>query len=276
MSTLGQWIAMQAYGPTYVLRFPILLLDVFFVLFFLPSVVTFIISHYCERGRRVINIALRPLALIGTVIAFVMLIISNWDWFVPLVISWTYVAGPCSISIIGYAIGFVVAIVVGRMPVDKAATFSAQSGVANVVFAVAMSSAMLPEPDNSVAYVPGFLFGVTSLIIGFILVPVVSVCRRLIGRYWPSKFSMASTNRRLRKEDRQRVRQEQKLRRTISVVSVSDYQVRKSISEEDDYEIETVSNADLSDWNMDVEDHIVKSISEAPVDTKVSIDGDKW
>lgn len=271
MSTLGQWIAWQEYGHTYFLRFPIIVLDVFFVIFFLPSVVTFFISHYSQRGRRIINIALRPMALLGTVIAFIVIILSNLHWYFPLITSWTYVAAPTSFSMIGYAIGFVIALVFGRMPADKAATFSAQSGVANVVVSVVMCSTMLPEPDNSVAYVPAFMFGVSSLIIGFLLVPLVAICRWLVNRYWPETFNLSTTDQRLQDEERQRVRQAQKLKRTISLVS--DFHYKGSICVGEDKN-EAVS--DETDWNTDDERSIKSADGESNHSTKVLFEVGKW
>lgn len=63
------------------------------------------------------------------------------------------VACPFSVSLVGYLIGFIVASTIGRMTVDKAVVFSAQSGVANAVFAVFMCQAMLEKPDGDIAEV---------------------------------------------------------------------------------------------------------------------------
>jgi hypothetical protein len=271
MVTLGQWIAVQDYGPSYVLRFPILILDFFFVVFFLPSVITFLISRNCRYGRRFITIAIRPVAFLGTIIAFVIIILSNGEWFFPLVTSWTYVAAPCSFSLIGYAIGFFIALVIGRMPADKAATFSAQSGVANIVVSIAMSSSMLPEPDNSVAYVPAFMFGVSSLIIGYLLVPLVAVSRWLVNRYWPETFQLSSTDQRLQDEERQRVRQAQKLKRTISLIS--DFHFKGSISVADEKH-ETVSDA--PDWNADEERSNKSADDESDYGKRATFEIAKW
>lgn len=219
--TLGQWIAVQAYGQTYVLRFPILVLELFICIYVLPSAVTFLVNYRWPRAGRIINLTIRPLALLGTIAAFVLLVLSNLSWFMPLVIDWTYIAGPASVSLIGYFIGFFVAFVVGRRPFDQSVTFSAQSGIANISFALVMSVAMLPVPDDSIAYVPAFWFAVSSLIIAVVLVPSVAVGRWLVNRYWPEKFSLKSTDRRLKDEEKLEARQRSILTHSISLISGS-------------------------------------------------------
>ena len=246
MSTLGQWIASDMYGPTFAVRFPIVILDIMFAIFFVPSVISFVINYKCPRVSSILCVILRLIGVVGTLSWGAVVIWANSDWFFPLCVDWTIVASPFSASLIGYLIGFLVAILVGRLPVDKAVVFSAQSGVANAVFAIFMSVAMLEEPDGDIAYQPPFYFGISSIVIAALLVPTFIIGRRLVDRYWPETFSLKSTDRRLENEYKRA--EEENIRRNVSLIS-EDF--RRSIGilldDERQRKLESLTSVDRDD-----------------------------
>ena len=179
------------------------------------------LSYKWPRAGRLINLILRPIGLIGTCLSFVVIVLSNYTWVIPLITDWTFVGCPASISLVGYAIGFFVALVIGRLPVDKAVTFGVQTGIANIAFALVMSSLMLPEPDGSTAFAPTFFFAVSSLIIAVVLIIIVAVGRLVYNHCIPKSFALSATGQRLEDEKRRWERTEKKaaLSRSVSVIS---------------------------------------------------------
>lgn len=220
MITLGQWIADQLYDSKFRLRFTILIFDFFICLFFVPSLVMFVIGYKWPRAGRVIS-ALRPLSLLGTIVSVIGIAIVNIPWYKPFFISWTYIAAPLTLSIVGYSIGFFCAFFIVKLPVRQAITFSVQTGIANVLFAVAMSSKMLPPPDGDAASVPCYWFAIFGLMIAIVLVPGAALARYLIDRFAPRSFSLSTTHQKLMAEQRQREEKVKRMNKSLSVVNLS-------------------------------------------------------